>query len=206
VAALSLLAHSLSAKLSLASFLFLLPVLLAEPSPQVPDGDSVVDLQEIELVSTVDQFQKSCANMLGEPRKFEACRRKLVLFRSSYLWIDRDFLLQDGERLKLDHLNFLHGFSAAGSEPSLLAVTGVIASWCRAKGHRPARRFEELDEAGCLSSLPTLAEMGLEIDRHGSGLRTVDSTYDATHRTTWVSEPKSKKGVAWSPRPKGSPQ
>ena len=171
------------------------PPLPASPSPEPPRAGAEVNLRDIEKIATDIQFADLCGDMVGNSRKFEACRKKLTVFKSLSLWIDSDFLVAKGEKISPKHLDILHGFPVADAEApvpadaeaSRLAVIGVIAGWCPLGGGATAKTFEDLAKTECLSSLPTLAEMGFtKIDRLGADIQAIHDTYDRHKDTTWT--------------------
>jgi hypothetical protein len=163
--------------------------------PEPPASGSEVSLQEIERIATERQFHERCGDMVGNSRKFEACRKKLTVFRNSNVWIDSGFLVSEGEKISPEHLDLLHGFSADSAEASRLAVTGLIAGWCRHSGRATTQTFKDLARAGCFSSLPTLAEMGFKLERLDDAVQVVNDKYDSKEATTWIVEvPEIPKG------------
>jgi hypothetical protein len=132
---------------------------------------------------TVEEYEDQCRKAVDEEQR-ERCREALPVFRHSLMWIDSRLLLRDGEELSSKHLDVLYGFSAPGADAARIAVTSHLASWCRREGLPTPTTFNDLKRQGCTDRLPTLAEMGLELNPKWAGVRSIKSSYDG--RTTLV--------------------
>jgi hypothetical protein len=144
------------------------------------------------LPETIEEYEAQCRKEVDDAQR-ERCREALPAFRHSLMWIDSRLLLREGEELSSRHLDVLHGFPAAGSEAARLAVSSHLASWCRREGMPVPATFNELKRQGCTDRLPTLAEMGLELDPKWAGVRSVKSNYDGKTRKVRLST-RSKAG------------
>jgi hypothetical protein len=139
-------------------------------------------LEPVPLPDTVADYEAQCRTPVNDIQ-LERCRRALPVFRHSFMWVDSRLLLRDGEELSSKHLDVLHGFPEASAEPARVAVSSHLASWCRQEGLRVPTTFNELKARGCTERLPTLAEMGLELDPRWAGVYSVDSSYSGRPKT-----------------------
>ena len=135
----------------------------AEPaSPSLLVGK--IELAKIEKLTTPASFDELCRGMRDSEEKFEACRRKLPVFGRTHAWINTDLLLKEGEDLNTDHLGLLYGVTDERDEATRLALAAVLAAECRRGAPTTPAPFENLFEERCKGSLPTLAQLGIEID------------------------------------------
>ena len=85
----------------------------------------------------------------------------------TYVWIDTDSLVKKGEDLTTEHLGIFYGVSKSKDEATRQALAAILVSECL--GRRPSEQgpasFQELFKEHCRDRLPTLAHLGLEIDK-----------------------------------------
>ena len=131
-------------------------------------------LHQIEEISSPEEFESRCANMAGNRPIFDACRKRLLVYELSYQWIDTRLLLKPGESLGLEHVGILYGLSHTEAESTRHALGAILAAECR-RGR--AVRSAEFFESACQRALPTLTQVGIELDREWMGIRSVESDY-----------------------------
>jgi hypothetical protein len=123
-----------------------------------------LEFAKIEKITTPASFDELCREMRTSNEKFEACREKLPVFRKTHAWLDTGLLLEQGEELNIDHLGLLYGVTRDRNEVTLLVLAAILAAECRRGTHTSPAPFEDLFDDRCKKRLPTLAQLGLEID------------------------------------------
>jgi hypothetical protein len=121
-------------------------------------------IAKIEKIETVESFAELCREMGESEEKFNTCRKKLPVFAKVPAWIDTDMLLKDGETLTIDHLGLLYGVSEPQDRATRLALAAVLAAECRRGALTGPTSFEALFVEGCRKRLPTLAQLGIELE------------------------------------------
>jgi hypothetical protein len=143
------------------------------PPPPTPKDK----LEQIATISSPEEFEDLCANMVSDKEIFDACRRKLPVFELSYRWLDTRLLVKPDETLSLDHLGLLYGLEGTEGEAARHAIGTILAAECRRGRRTSPSTFEQLMDPHCKQALPTLTQMGLELDREWMGVRSIDSDY-----------------------------
>ena len=150
---------------------------LAKPDRRLRNSSSS-SLSDIAKISTREEFFSLCGKIEDNPQNFMACREKLPILATSFIWVDRKFLVRAGRNISPEDLDVLYGISGKGAESARLTITSALLARCRRGAPTKAGSFQELIDQDCIKRLPTLAELGMEIDPEWAGTQMVNSTYD----------------------------
>ena len=161
-----------------AGLVFLLFLVLMRSVPRFMKPLDRLPAPDVSKISTRDEFFAFCGKEESDPGRFAACREKLPVLSTSFLWVDSRYLVTDGRDITPEDLDVFYGLSGKGAESARLTISSALLVRCRRGASTEPATFQHLIDRNCLRRLPTLAELGLEKDPEWAGVQMVDSSYD----------------------------